>query len=346
MLSRLFGEGAFSEDELLRYLKHLDDHAAIEGDYDSDNKAREIVRRWRRNDPKFLLRTSQKQLILLELIDGPTLDDDEHAILELLRGSSDNDVRKMLATAGGEGELKGEFHGSESDELDAFLEEWHRKPGNQPAPAGGRRGTVREVVVDQDTPQTVTVHYTDGRIETDTCSTGKGTCCVEPGTNTGPTPAQSQQDDSNWTPVGRHTVMPTPHSHGDIRWWTQFHRRAIALHDYPRVDSTPLSHGCVRLHEGIAQRIREGAVAERTVVRVIGSARPRCDHGALVDEWNSDFDGGIAPDGDRELRKHLEVSFGVRGTTLDQKLAQRVIPRCGGGAGATRGSAGGGGRQP
>jgi hypothetical protein len=344
--SRLFGEGTFSEAELQRYLQYLDDHAAIEGDYDSDNKAREIVRRWRRGDPKFRPSLTQKQLMLLEMIDGPTLDDDEQAILELLRGSNDADVRALIATAGGEESLKGEFHWGESDELDRFLEAWHRKPGNQPAPqrtAGDRRPRIVEIVVNQDTPQFVTIRYNDGRLEASRCSTGKGTCCVEPGSATGPSAAQTQVNDSNWTPVGSHTVQFTQAMHGEIAWWTQFHSRAIALHEYAPVDGTPISHGCVRLSGAFAKRIHEGVVPGRTVVRVVGSPRPRCDHAALKHEWDKDFAGGAAADGDKELRRHLEVSFGVRGAALDRQIAAGVIPRCGGGA--TRSGQGAGGRR-
>ena len=341
--SRLFGEGTFSDAELQRYLKYLDDHAAIEGDYDSDNKAREIIRRWRRGDVQFDPTLTQKQLMLLEMIDGPTLDDDEQAILELLRGSSDAEVRALLATAGGEDGLKGEFHGSESDELDRFLEAWHRKPGNQPAPQrqdGGRRPRIVEIVVNQDTPQFVTIRYSDGRIEASQCSTGKGTCCVEPGSGTGPSASQTQVNDSNWTPVGTHTVQFTQPMHGEIPWWTQFNSRAIALHEYSPVDGTPISHGCVRLSGRFAKKIHEGVVPRRTVVRVTGSPRPRCDHPALIHEWEKDFAGGSAADGDRELRRHLEVSFGERGAALDRKLSAGVIPRCGVGRSA-RGGRGG-----
>ena len=341
-LARLLFEGTFSDEELRRYRQYLDAHAAIEGHYDSDNKAREIVRRWRRGDESFQPTITQKQLMLLEMIDGPTLDDDEHAILELLRGSTDPEVRAMLATAGGEQSLKDEFHGSESDELDRFLEAWHLRPGNEAAPprdAGGRRPRITEIVVNQDTPQFVTVRYDDGRIEASQCSTGKGTCCVEPGTDTGPSAAQTQVNDSNWTPVGNHVVQFSHPMHGEIPWWTQFHSRAIALHEYAPVDGTPISHGCVRLSGAFAKRIHEGVVPRRTVVRVVGSPRPRCDHPALVHEWEKDFAGGAAADGDRELRRHLEVSFGTRGAALDRQLAAAVVPRCGGGRG-TRGGRG------
>jgi hypothetical protein len=335
--SRLFSEGTFSDAELQAYLQYLDDHAAIEGSYDSDNKARAIIRRWRAGDAAFTLNLPRKQLMLLELIDGPTLDDDEHAILELLRGSTPREVLALLATAGGEEALKGEFHGSESDELDQFLADWHADPSHRavaPAELGRRGVTISEIVVNQETPQTVTVRYNDGRVEAETCSAGKGTCCVEPGSDAAPSTAQTHRTDSNWTPLGSFRVTLREAMHHDIAWWTQFHARGIALHQYAPVDGTPLSHGCVRLNGGIAERIYRGSVVGRTVVRVTGDARPRCDHAALMSEWARDFRGARPADGeaDAETRRHLRLAYGgVGDAELDRRIAAREVPRCGAG---------------
>jgi hypothetical protein len=337
-LSRFFGQGTFSDKELLDYLKYLDDHAAIEGDYDSDNKAREIIKRWRAGDKLFKPTLTQKQLMLLELIDGPTGDDDEHAILELLRGSTDSEVVALVGAAGGEGSLKSEFHWSESDELDAFLENFHKKPAHRPV-AGTeleqKKVAIREIVVNQTTPQVVTVTYTDGRTESNTCSAGKGTCCVEPGDSGGPTAADTTVNESNWTPIGTHVVQFKQEDHAGVKWWTQFNSRAIALHEYTPVDGTPLSHGCVRLHGGFARRIYEGARPGRTRVIVKGIPRPRCDHGALQAEWANDFSkaGSTPTDGEeRSLRRHLSVAFGHPGDKeLDKRIAEKNIPRCRGG---------------
>jgi hypothetical protein len=336
--ARLFGEGTFSDKELLDYLQYLDDHATIEGDYDSDNKARAIIRRWRARDRLFHPTLTQKRLMLLELIDGPTLDDDEHAILELLRGSTESEVLALIGTAGGEEALQDEFHGSESDELDAFLETWHAKRGHRSISTEEvekKKVAITEVVVNQDTPQVVTVRYTDGRVEANTCSTGKGTCCIEPGTHGGPSAAATQLEDSNWTPIGTHVVQFTKADHDGIRWWTQFNSRAIALHEYSPVDGTPLSHGCVRLHGDFARRIFEGARPGHTIVRVVGVPRPRCDHGALKTEWEHDFSAGSGTpqDGEaRALRAHLRVAFGhPSDKVLEQKISEGNIPRCLGG---------------
>jgi Domain of unknown function (DUF4157)/L,D-transpeptidase catalytic domain len=346
-LARLFGGGTFETDELRAYLRFLDEHDEIEGKMTSDNKAREIIRRWRAGDrdfPKPSLR--QRQLMLLEMIDGPTLDDDEHAILEMLRGSSDSEVRTLLGTAGGEEALGEEFHGSEYRELLAFLAEFHRRPGNRPV---GRQelglGTghvaITEIVVNQDTPQTVTLTYSDGRREAGICSTGKGTCVVDPGSHVGPNTSQTNQSDSNWTPNGAHKVQFKQEDHSGIRWWTQFNARGIALHYYTPVDGTPLSHGCVRLNQDFAERVFRGALASvdvgaarATNVLVRGTPRPRSTHAAVITEWQHDFSQGSGEPrdgGDRELRRHLRLAFGgVNDAELNRRIAAGNIPRCGG----------------
>jgi hypothetical protein len=350
--ARLFGGGTFGINELKAYLRYLDDHGEIEGERTSDNKAREIVKRWRNGDPDFPEPTlPQKQLMLLEMIDGPTLDEDEHAILELLRGSSDEQVRLLVATAGGEQTLADEFHGSEFVELQAFLATWRAEPQNRPVQSGeigAGRGQVAiaEITVDQDTPQTVMIRYRDGRREAFRCSTGKGTCAVESG-GKGPTRGEMERIDSNWTPNSpsgtgfRVSKRDKPGSHGSIEWWTQFHDRQIALHDYSRVDGTPLSHGCVRLEKAVAKRIYDGALDTKTLggkgreaatrVVVTGVPKPRLAYGPLVDEWERDFAQGSGPvrdSGDRELREHLRLALGADGAELDRRIKAGVIPRC------------------
>ena len=347
--ARLFGEGTFETPELKAYLKFLDDNDDIERDQTSDNKAREIIRRWRAGDPDFPEPSiKQKQLMLLEMVDGPTLDEDEHAILELLRGSPDDQVRTLLATAGGEEALGEEIHGSEYKEYLAFLADFHSRPANRPVGAdeigrGRKKVTITNIDVNQETPQVVTLTWSDGRTEASTCSTGKGTCVVPPGSSAGPSDAETTQVDTNWTPNGPHRVQFKQPDHGGIKWWTQFNSRAIALHEYTPVDGTPLSHGCVRLNGSFAERIFRGALSElevgrarATTVRVHGTPRPRSNHGPVVTEWEHDFSQGSGPPrdgGDRELRKHLRVSFGgarINDAELNRRIAAKVIPTCGG----------------
>ena len=56
----------------------------IDGAFDADNKARAIVRKWKAATPGWDLLGRQKGLLIDEMLDGPTLDDDEDAILDLL----------------------------------------------------------------------------------------------------------------------------------------------------------------------------------------------------------------------------------------------------------------------
>ena len=170
--------------------------------------------------------------------------------------------------------------------------------------AAPREPVLTTVDVDQETPQSVTLTWSDGRTETDTCSTGKGHCCLDESAADGAacTAAGSTAGGSNCTPVGSFLVTAkVPVTAGGVRLWTQFHdARSIALHEYRPVDGTPLSHGCVRLNEDTAQKIYDGAQVQRTRVTVRNLAKPRCNHPALQREWIGDFSsaGSRAPDGD------------------------------------------------
>jgi len=189
-----------------------------------------------------------------------------------------------------------------------------------------RPPTITTVDVDQNTPQRVTLTWSDGRTESGTCSTGKGHCCLDETAAEGAacTEAGSTAGGSNCTPVGNFVVTTKlPVTSSGVRLWTQFHdARSIALHEYRPVDGTPLSHGCVRLNEATAQRIFDGAVVGRTRVRVRNLARPRCDHPALQREWLGDFReaGSRPPDGDA-----INITTGRRYTRAERRRVQRHI---------------------
>jgi uncharacterized protein DUF4157 len=119
-LTRLFGEGTFTDDELQEYLTFLDTEKKIRGGFQDDNMAREIVRRWQKGDSLYILPVRRKILLTEEMLDGPTLDDDEQAILTLLRGSTDAEFGEILTQVGKE-RLLDNFHGSERKELEALL---------------------------------------------------------------------------------------------------------------------------------------------------------------------------------------------------------------------------------
>jgi len=93
-------EGTWEDRELHQYLEGITQSGRIEGRYDSDNKARAIVRRWRASESGFDLLPAQKILLIQEMLDGPTLGEDEEAILDLLELSDASDLRVMFGTDG------------------------------------------------------------------------------------------------------------------------------------------------------------------------------------------------------------------------------------------------------
>jgi len=358
-MARFFGGGTFSDEELLAYLRYLDIHDQIEDAYDSDNKARAVTAKWKSGDGRFVLPVRRKTLLIQEMMSGFTGDDDERAILELLEGASDTEIDRILGEIG-ETNLLGEFHTAERDELEIFLAEYRaRRAGLEPAADATRTPggpVIERVMVNQDTTQTVTVHWSDGRRERDICSTGKGSCCVDPEAS-GPavSAADTRVGGSAWTPVGDHTVaFKRPESSSGVKLWTEFvNRRDIALHYYRPVDGTPLSHGCVRLNWDMAQTIYDGSVAANdprvrrgklapTRVRVEGLPRPRCDYAPLQREWAGDFatagtrpPDGEAPEQQRErahiarTRRQLRRSLSVSDAELNA-LIERLRTQTGG----------------
>lgn len=206
--------------------------------------------------------------------------------------------------------------------------------------------TIERVEVQQETPQSTTVHWSDGTQESDQCSSGKGHCCVDPADPDGVACTQtgSTVNGSNCTPITRRNGYLVKHrdlDHNGVLWWTEFvPSRGIALHEYSPVDGTPLSHGCVRLNHDMATKIFCGVRQNRTWVQVQGFARPMCDHGNLRSAWMGDFSMGgrdlSAHDGDadmqrsiREARRMINAAFGRR-LTVDEirDLGPDDIPRC------------------
>jgi pyrrolidone-carboxylate peptidase len=203
---------------------------------------------------------------------------------------------------------------------------------------------VQLVVIDQQTEQSATVHWSDGTTERDICSTGKGHCCVEPGAAEGGTcsAARSRISETNCTPVTTGAGMPVVNrvrDHGGVMFWSEIDPgRAIALHEYHPVDGRPLSHGCVRLRNPMAVKIFCGSRQNQTRVQIINLARPLCDHPQLQQEWLDDFSKAgmdlAAADGEtrrqiRAARRELTDAFGRR-LTPDQynALTASDIPRC------------------
>src|SRR4029077_11658236 len=98
--ARLFGEGTFSTDELLAYLGKLTKEGQPEGRYDSDNKARAVVRLWKTGDRKIQLTPQLKKLLIVEMWKGTTTRGDAEGILDLLERSFLEDVTVIFGPGG------------------------------------------------------------------------------------------------------------------------------------------------------------------------------------------------------------------------------------------------------
>ncbi|GAA0984518.1 hypothetical protein GCM10009555_058400 [Acrocarpospora macrocephala] len=95
-LRRLFGGEGYTDRELADYLTLLDRTGDIEGDFDSDNKARAVVARWKGARAGFELPGTRMALLMSELLAGATGGDDERAILDLLTRADDGDLRVIF----------------------------------------------------------------------------------------------------------------------------------------------------------------------------------------------------------------------------------------------------------
>ena len=115
-------EGTWEDRELHEYLDAVVAAGRIEGSYDSDNKARAIVRRWKASTPGFDLLPQQKILLIREMLDGPTLGDDEECILDLLELSDASDLRAIFADGGIVlTNLESDINGDNRTRLDSFV---------------------------------------------------------------------------------------------------------------------------------------------------------------------------------------------------------------------------------
>ena len=328
-----------TERRLFEYLRYLDVHDEIANQPDSHVRAREVIRHWQQHDERFYLPVRRMELLLNELLHGTPSTEDVQAALDLLHGASPTDMQHIINTLG-ESALKGPLSGDARTEMQQLIDNW-RTQHTQATTHAGPRGRINLIEVNQEIPQTVTAHFANGDTVSDICSTGKGHCCVAQNDARGAacSATQSAQSGSACTPVGDFTVArKIPRTGGGVEFWTEFvDNRDIALHDYdPRVDGTPLSHGCVRLHRPMAQLIYHGSRKHQTRVRVRGLARPRCNWPALQAEWSNDFvtagskpnDGEPAPVRIRqqrnivETRKKLQESLDVDDKTLTAEIAR------------------------
>jgi hypothetical protein len=94
----------------------------IEDHNDSDDKARTIVRLWRKN--KIKLDARKKILLIQEMQSGFTGNDDERGILTILFNSPDQELQAIFSAKDGidPKDLDSDFQGAEEDELRAFYD--------------------------------------------------------------------------------------------------------------------------------------------------------------------------------------------------------------------------------
>jgi hypothetical protein len=115
-------EGDFSDEELTGYLDKVTTDGKIEDSYDSDNKARAIVLKWKASEPKFKLDPAQRVLLVKEMQSGPTLGGDEDRILDLLELSDIAALRLMFAPGALDVEsLESDLGGDRFDRLEVFF---------------------------------------------------------------------------------------------------------------------------------------------------------------------------------------------------------------------------------
>jgi hypothetical protein len=103
-LAGAFDRSVFSPQELNQYLDVLARTRAIEDHRDSDNKARDLVRRWAAGETAFHLEDGHrttggalsgvelKRLLILEMLSGVTGSEDAQAILTVLESSPANEL--------------------------------------------------------------------------------------------------------------------------------------------------------------------------------------------------------------------------------------------------------------
>jgi|GEM_PF-1354838 len=148
-IASIFGGGeGFAEETLQVYLKGLDDEDDIEDDYDSDFKARAVIKAWKLGGSPYVLTEHRKALLIREMQEGFTGDDDELAILEILERSYNFELSHIFGAGGvSVSELNSDFHGAEWDRLkdfygrrfedgDAMVKGTFSKPTGLPVPLG------------------------------------------------------------------------------------------------------------------------------------------------------------------------------------------------------------------
>jgi hypothetical protein len=121
-IARFFGGGTFTDDELKAYLAKLEKDQKIEDANDSDNKAREVVRRWKAGKAGYtVLIVPIRILLIKEMASGYLSGDDQKGILDLLQEAIPVERAHILPAIGID-TLKGRFDGDQRKKLDALID--------------------------------------------------------------------------------------------------------------------------------------------------------------------------------------------------------------------------------
>lgn len=121
-IKRFFGGGTFSPEELKEYLAFLDKNHKIENHFDSDNKARDIVRRFRLGEKDFaILTVPTRALLIEEMITGHVSEADQEATMDLLREAITGE-RSFIINKAGLARLRDAMDGKELKELNAIAD--------------------------------------------------------------------------------------------------------------------------------------------------------------------------------------------------------------------------------
>lgn len=174
-LAGAFDTEHFSNTELTAYLTFLATNRRIEDHRDSDNKARDVVRHWRDNDPAFninngfsatggaLSAVDLKRLLIREMLSGVTAGDDENAILTILENSQTNEIVELLDPAQGVSvqDIDNKVGGENHDRFERLLEARLPRTGQNAAPqrrqTGGTCTARQSLMVDYARQRAVTV---------------------------------------------------------------------------------------------------------------------------------------------------------------------------------------------
>lgn len=118
-----FSSENFTDQELQTYLALLQDKQRPEGNLNSDNKARAVVKRWKKGAAGFsVLIVPIRVLLIKEMAAGYMGDADQDGILDLIREAIPAERAHIFEQVGIE-QLKSRFDGTRRKSLDGLIEE-------------------------------------------------------------------------------------------------------------------------------------------------------------------------------------------------------------------------------